>query len=70
MVMSRFRIDDFSLLEASPTSAAALRSKLGEMLLSSTSARVKIEAANGRTGEYRIVVHGTLDLEKTPFDAE
>ena len=68
--MSRFRIDDFDLLETSPTSASALRSKLGEMLLSSTSARVKVENANTKTGEYRIVVHGTLDLEKTPFEEE
>ncbi len=68
--MSRFRIDDFTMLETSPTSASALRSKLGEMLLSSTSARVKVETADAQTGEYRVVVQGTLDLEKTPFDVE
>ncbi len=68
--MSRFRIDDFDLLETSPTSASALRSKLGEMLLSSTSARVKVENAYTKTGEYRIVVHGTLDLEKMPFEED
>lgn len=68
--MSRFRIDDFDLLETSPTSASSLRAKLGEMLLSSTSARVKVENANTRTGEYRIVVQGTLDLEKMPFEEE
>ncbi len=68
--MSRFRIDDFSMLETAPTSAASLRSKLGEMLLSSTIARVKVETANTRTGEYRIIMQGTLDLEKTPFDAD
>ena len=68
--MSRFQIDDFDLLETSPTSASALRTKLGEMLLSSTSARVKVENADTRTGEYRIVVQGTLDLEKMPFEEE
>ena len=68
--MSRFRIDDFDMLETSPTSASALRFKLGEMLLSSTSARVKVENANTKTGEYRIVVQGTLDLEKLPFEEE
>ena len=66
--MSRFRLDDFPLLETAPTSAAALRTKLGEMLISSTSARVRIEAVNPQTGEYRIVLQGTLDTEKTPFD--
>jgi hypothetical protein len=67
--MSRFRLEDFPLLEAAPTSAAALRAKLGEMLISSTSARVRIESMNPKTGEYHVVLHGTIDIEKTPFDA-
>jgi hypothetical protein len=66
--MPRFHFDDFPLLETTPTSAAALRSKLGEMLISSTSARVRVESVNPQTGEYRIVLQGTLDLEKTPFE--
>ena len=66
--MPRFNVDDFPTLETAPTSAATLRAKLGEMLVSSTSARVRIESVNPATGEYRIVLHGTLDLEKVPFD--
>jgi hypothetical protein len=66
--MPRFHVDDFQTLETAPTSAAALRAKLGEMLISSTSARVRIESVNPTTGEYRVVLHGTLDLEKIPFD--
>lgn len=66
--MSRFQLEDFPLLETAPTSAAGLRAKLGEMLISSTSARIKIESVNPQTGEYRIVLQGTLDVEKTPFD--
>jgi hypothetical protein len=66
--MTRFRIQDFSALETAPTSAAALRAKLGEMLISSTSARVRIESVNQQTGDYRVVLQGTLDVEKTPFD--
>jgi hypothetical protein len=66
--MTRFRFEDFSRLETAPTSAAALRTKLGEMLISSTSARVRIESVNPQTGEYRIVLQGTIDTEKTPFD--
>jgi len=64
----RFQLDDFPTLEKAPTSAATLRSKLGEMLISSTSARVQIESVNPQTGQYRIVLHGTLDIETTPFD--
>ena len=67
--MSRFHLEDFPLLETSPTSAATLRAKLGEMLVSSTSARVRIETVNPQTGEYRIVLQGTIDLEKTPFES-
>lgn len=66
--MTRFRLDDFPLLETAPTSAASLRAKLGEMLISSTSARVRVDSVNPQTGEYRIVLQGTLDTETTPFD--
>ncbi len=68
--MPRFRLEDFPLLETAPTSAAGLRIKLGEMLISSTSARVKIESVNPQTGEYRIVLQGTIDTEKVPFDRD
>jgi hypothetical protein len=67
--MSRFRLEDFPLLETSPTSAATLRAKLGEMLVSSTTARVRIETVNPQTGEYRIVLQGTIDMEKVPFES-
>ena len=66
--MPRFRLEDFALLETSPTSAGALRDKLGEMLISSTSARVRVESTNVETGEYRVVLMGTLDTEPTSFD--
>ena len=67
--MSRFSLDDFSLLERSPTSAATLRLKLGEMLVSSSSARLRVESVNPATGEYRIVLQGILDVEPTRFDS-
>jgi hypothetical protein len=66
--MSRFSLNDFGLLERAPTSAATLQLKLGEMLVSSTSARLRVESVNPATGEYRIVLQGVLDVEKTPFD--
>jgi len=66
--MARFRLDDFPLLESSPTSAASLRSKLGEMLISSTSARVHVESVNPQTGEYQIVLQGTIDTEPDLFE--
>jgi hypothetical protein len=66
--MKRFRLEHFPLLEVSPTSAGSLREKLGEMLISSTSARVQVESMNPKTGEYRIVVMGTIDTEPATFD--
>jgi hypothetical protein len=66
--MSRFRIQDVSGLEHAPTSAGSLRSKLGEMIVNSTVCRAKVEAINPETGEYRIVLQGTLDREESRWD--
>ncbi len=66
--MPRFRISDFEHIEKSPTSPASLRNKLTEMILCSTTARAKVDSINQETGEYRIVLQGTLDKEETKFE--
>lgn len=66
--MPRFRIHDVNTIERSPTSPTSLRNKLSEMIMSSVNARAKVELINNETGEYRIVLHGTLDKEDTKFD--
>lgn len=66
--MARFRIDDIRSLETSPTSPGTLKNKLGEMLVSSINATARLEGFNRDTGEYRIVLQGTLDREDCPFD--
>ena len=66
--MARFRINDVHIVESSPTSSATLRNKLGDMILSSTTCRAKVEAINPETGEYRIVLQGSLDKEETKFE--
>ncbi len=66
--MRKFRIQDIKILENSPTSPVSLCNGVGGMILSSTHARAKVEAVNPETGEYRIVLQGTLDREETPFD--
>ena len=66
--MRKFRIQDLNLLENSPASPVTLCNGIGEMILSSTHSRAKVEASNPDTGEYRIVLQGTLDREETPFD--
>jgi len=66
--MPRFRIQDVSTLENAPTSPGALRSKIGEMIVNSTSFRAKIASVNPETWEYRVVLEGTLDKEDTKFE--
>ena len=66
--MPRFRIYDLNTIERSPTSPASLRNKLSDMIMSSVNARAKVEIINPETGEYRIVLQGTLDKEETKFD--
>ena len=67
-MMPKFHIQDLKSLENSPTSPATLRNKVGEMIFCSTTARAKVEAINPETGEYRIVLQGTLDREETKWD--
>ncbi len=66
--MPRFTIQDVTGLEHAPTSAGSLRAKLGEMIVNSTVCRAKVESVNPETGEYRIVLQGTIDREETKFD--
>ncbi len=66
--MAKFHVNDIRSIEATPTSPASLRSKIGEMILNSTVARARVEALNPETGEYRVVLQGTLDREETKFE--
>ena len=36
--------------------------------MSSVNSRAKVELINPETGEYRIILQGTLDKEDTKFD--
>jgi hypothetical protein len=66
--MSRFKVGDLSTLEKSPTSPLTLRNKIGEMLFNSTQAVATVEIVNKETGEYRVVLQGTLDTEESRFE--
>jgi hypothetical protein len=66
--MSRFKLSDLSTLEKSPTSPLTLRNKIGEMLFNSTQAVATVEVVNKETGEYRVVLQGTLDTEENRFE--
>jgi hypothetical protein len=60
-------MDDLRTIEHAPTSPASLRSKITEVILSSTHARARVESINPETGEYRVVLQGTLDREDSKF---
>ncbi len=66
--MPRFKIQDVRALESAPTSPGTLKNKLGEMIVSSMKCRAKVDALNPETGEYRVVLQGTLDKEDTKWD--
>jgi hypothetical protein len=66
--MARFSTEDLRSIETTPTSPAILRSKIGEMILHSTVSRAKFDALNPETGEYRLVLQGTLDREDNKWE--
>lgn len=66
--MPRFNIQDFRTIETTPTSPAMLRAKIGEMILHSTVSKAKVETLNTVTGEYKVVLQGTLDKEEIKWE--
>ncbi len=59
--MTKFRYQNFPAIERTPSSPAALQWKLTELLYNSTHCKCKVDSVNHTTGEYRIVLQGTLD---------
>lgn len=55
-------------LERNPASPAALTRNLWEVLSSSVTANARVDSVNWETGEYRVVLQGTIDLEETKFE--
>jgi hypothetical protein len=68
MDMPRISPTDLGAIERTPTSPAALTHGLWEVLSNSVAAKVKVDSVNRETGEYRIVMHGTLDLSESKFE--
>ena len=54
-------IKDIQCVEKTPQSPARLQWRISEVLFNSAACRCKVESVNPTTGEYRIVLHGTLD---------
>lgn len=61
--MPRMVPESLSAIERVSSSPQALSSGLWNVLSHSISTRAKVEGFNLETGEYRVVLQGTLDLE-------
>jgi hypothetical protein len=61
-----FSIEDMYHVEGGAKSLTDLRSKVGEMIESSSGCFATVEALDPETGEYRVVLQGTL--EEAAFD--
>jgi hypothetical protein len=66
--MARIHIHNLRTIENAPASPANLRNKISDVILNSSVARAKVEAINPETGEYRVVLQGTLDREESSFE--
>ena len=63
--MPRMDPNALSAIERTPASPSALSKGLWDVLSHSISSRAKVEGFNNETGEYRVVLQGTLDLDET-----
>lgn len=63
--MPRMVPERLTAIERTPASASALSSGLWDVLSHSISSKAKVEGFNYETGEYRVVLQGTLDLDPT-----
>lgn len=62
--MARFTIHDVQALDNTSSSPGTLRTKIGDMIVNSVVCRAKVEAVNPQTGEYRLVLQGTLGKDE------
>jgi hypothetical protein len=68
--MSGVHISNLRIIEKAenaPSFPANLRNKITEEILNSSVTRARVEALNPETGEYRVVLQGTLDREEAGF---
>ena len=61
--MPRMDPNALSAIERTPASPGALSTGLWDVLSHSISTRARVEGFNVETGEYRVVLQGTLDLD-------
>jgi hypothetical protein len=63
--MPRMDPNSLNAIERTNASPTALSTSLWDVVSHSISTRAKVEGFNLETGEYRVVLQGTLDLDET-----
>ncbi len=63
--MPRMDPNALNAIERTNASPTALSTSLWDVVSHSISTRAKVEGFNLETGEYRVVLQGTLDLDET-----
>ena len=61
--MAGFKIQELRSLEAPNTNPTTIKTKVSEMLQSSSTVRAKVESIDPESGEYRLVLQGTLQQQ-------
>lgn len=61
--MKTFNIDELELMKNNRVPQNAIEQELNKMLTHSNGCRAIIESLNRKTGEYRIILQGTLSKE-------
>jgi hypothetical protein len=60
--MNNFDLRDLKIIENSNIPLSTLRRQMGNMLQKSAVCTAKVESIDQQTGEYRVILHGKLDL--------
>ena len=68
MGMPRMLPTDLGTIERAPVSPGALSQGLWEVLNNSLVTKARVDSFNYETGEYRVILQGTLDLEEAKFE--
>jgi hypothetical protein len=59
---TNWTISDIHSVEKTPASPGYIQGQISGLVFNSTTCRCKVETINPTTGEYRIVLQGTLDM--------
>jgi hypothetical protein len=66
--MTRFTYNDFRWLEKCPTSPKQMHEGICNLVYCSVNTKAKVENCNPETGEYRIMLQGTLDTNTPDYE--